>query len=502
MAAFEEIKRACHKTNSNLQQIAFHKLDFDHITATEPFYGADVAIVDLSIPNQQHSLFYRIGNRENFGMKHNILIFNDDSLKVTIPNLPISNLNRISYRVSSQDKRCYVTEPVLDIQMDADNANRQFSSETKILLSTRIRNALQEVEIQAKAHIKEKFLADLKQARESQSGDELVKTLNEFRRKLSNPSLISSDIIYNLLVSFREVQDYDSMVGIIEELQPCYSSSFTSLIRYMYAFALSRRNLVGDREKALETITGELNDENTCMDIICLAGRIYKDKFIESNYVDEESLNLAIKWYRKGFDRQPNEYAGINLATLLVIKGNELNNSPELQNIASILNILIGRKGSLRSLIDYWDVATFFEISVLAENYTKAIDAAQFMFNLKPPAWYLKSTISNIKLINEFRRKNENEALSPEEHMFQFWMEFFIDAAKDTVDTSHLIHFPVIILEDDKTSMPSYITVNLDDQDGKSLQITNVCRECFSSGNTCKRPHKWLLHASQIRGVR
>lgn len=195
--------------------------------------------------------------------------------------------------------------------------------------------------------MREKFLSDLRTAREQYVGnrEELAKVLHKMRKRLDDPNVLSGEVVNSYMYSLRDTQDYDAMVSLVNDLRTIPNKRKhieTGNMSCMYAFALNRRNKEGDREKALKTCVKALDrPENHFPDMLCLCGRIYKDKFVESGHTDMDSLKNAIRWYRRSFEVQPNEYAGINLATLLVIDGEDFSKSEELQHVGELNNVSV-----------------------------------------------------------------------------------------------------------------------------------------------------------------
>lgn len=222
---------------------------------------------------------------------------------------------------------------------------------------------------------------------------------------------------------------------------------------------ICRRGATGDRTKALEIVTEALEKhDNAVPDLLALAGRIYKDKFIDSNYEDVESRNLAIEWFRRAFEVQPNESIGINLAILLIASGHHFQSSSELQQIALVLNNLFGRKGGLDQISDYWDVANFFVMSILAENYKKVNECALKLFNMRSPAWHMKTTIDDIQTIQRFRG-SEMPVLDEKSYMqyklYQFWIEYFLESTKAEIVEGDS-RFPILVQEGTNVSANVY----------------------------------------------
>ena len=58
----------------------------------------------------------------------------------------------------------------------------------------------------------------------------------------------------------------------------------------------------------------------------------------------------------------------------------------------------------------------------------------------------MKSTIGNISLIQRFRQRPNNYKVTHEEKIFEFWMEFFVEATKSEEELGDTIRFPVRLI--------------------------------------------------------
>lgn len=500
LSAHSEVQKVADSLNVHLTQIEFDRLDFGESSTLDQFYNADVALVDLSVTQQQPSLCYHIGVRESMGQAFNMILMDDvehtimDALKKMLAHLPL-----IIYHHQENVSGLFALEKEkFDQDVKGNSLNQSFNAKNRsIPFRARMKNVLKNVQIEANAHSREKFLSDLRKVREIESMKEANEFLNKMRTRLDNPDVLSVDTVHALMMCYRDNQNYDGMICLVEDLariQDC-QIIVQSVVRFLYAFALNRRNKPGDKDKALEAVLDMMaKDENQSPDVICLAGRIYKDRFIKSGYEDRESLAEAITWYRKAFVMSPLEYSGVNLTTLLKASGESFESNAEMQQIAVVLNSLLGRKGVIDKLTDYWDVATFFEVSVLAEDYTKACQAALRMALLKPPSWYLRSTMENIKLIN--RCSATQSPVEKEKQQYLFWTEFLMEACESEGEIT-CPRFPVLIAEVNKQFTPSFLTMNT--QEGSAI----LCH--VQSSSTTKTPtlglHRWHFNTNNIKAV-
>lgn len=124
-------------------------MDFGEVTVVERFYSADVAIIDLSVPEQQNSLLYHLGVRESFGMKQNILTYNESSDDSALQlRLSCTNYILLTYKVN-ENKQCLVTEPNVN-RLRTGSEESSNSLDSKQLLSVKLTKLIKEVEVQTK----------------------------------------------------------------------------------------------------------------------------------------------------------------------------------------------------------------------------------------------------------------------------------------------------------------------------------------------------------------
>uniref|UniRef100_A0A4W6DNH3 mitogen-activated protein kinase kinase kinase n=1 Tax=Lates calcarifer TaxID=8187 RepID=A0A4W6DNH3_LATCA len=502
--ALQCLKDACDTVGSRLETVNFGKLDFGETTVLDRFYNADLAVVEMTDAFRQPSLFYHLGVRESFSMANNIILYcdtNSESLQslqeiICQKNTTCSaNYTFIPYMVTPHNKvYCCDSSLMKGLTELMQPSFEMLLGPICMPLLDRFIQLLKVSQANSHQYFRETILNEIRKARELYTGMELAAELNRIQQRLDNVECLSVDIVINLLLTYRDIQDYESIVKLVETLEklPTFDPVAHPHVKFHYAFALNRRNLPGDRQKALDIMLPLVEDEEqVASDIYCLVGRIYKDMFLESHFTDTESRDNGTLWFKKGFESEPTLHSGINYAVLLLAAGHQFDTSFELRKVGVKLSSLLGKKGSLDKLQSYWDVGFFLGASVLACDNTRVIQASEKLFKLKAPIWYLRSLVETILIYQHFKKPG-TEQPAPKQELVDFWMDFLVEATKKDVSS---VRFPVLILEPTKVYQPSYLSINKDIDDN-TVSIWHVAPDDKHKGI-----HEWNFSATSVRGV-
>uniref|UniRef100_A0A672PRK2 mitogen-activated protein kinase kinase kinase n=1 Tax=Sinocyclocheilus grahami TaxID=75366 RepID=A0A672PRK2_SINGR len=449
------LTEACADAHAVLKSISFERIALGTTEILDTFYNADVVVVGMNNTICQPSLFYHLGVRESFSMTNNVILYcnkREDDLQV----VKVRNTEQCgSYT--------FIPYMVNDIYFCAGSHLLNVA----FLLSELTFNTL----LPQSEYLHEAIRREIRLAREHFTGQALSQELGRIQKRLDSVELLSPDIVMSLLLSYRDIPDYDAIINLVATLNnlPMCMVTAHQNIKFQYIFALNRRNHPGDRAKALKLILPIVESGSTvASDVYCLCGRIYKDMFLSSGFKDTNSRDQACYWYGKAFNTEPTLHSGINNVVLLIAAGHDFDTSIELRKIGVTLSSLLGRKGSLEKMQDYWDVGFYLGAGILANEQKKVIEASEKLYRLKAPMWYVASIMETYMLYKQFAKPRD--VSHPKRETVDFWMELMVQACKPTVSTARC---PVLILEPTKVFQPSIISVSEED-DSRTVQLRHV----------------------------
>ncbi|XP_022407778.1 mitogen-activated protein kinase kinase kinase 6 isoform X2 [Delphinapterus leucas] len=492
-----------------LRSLPFGTLALGDTSALDSFYNADVVVLEVSSSLAQPSLFYHLGVRESFSMTNNVLLCSQADLP-DLQALREDIFQKNSDCVGSYTLIPYVVTATGRVLCGDAGLLRgladglvQAGVGTEVLLTPlvgRLARLLETTPTDSCGYFRETMRRDIRQARERFSGQQLRQELARLQRRLDSVELLSPDIIINLLLSYRDVQDYSAIIELVETLQalPTCDVAEQHNVCFHYTFALNRRNGPGDREKALAVLLPLVQFEGSVApDLYCMCGRIYKDMFFSSGFQDAGHREQAYHWYRKAFDVEPSLHSGINAAVLLIAAGQRFEDSKELRLIGMKLGCLLARKGCVEKMQYYWDVGFYLGAQILVNDLTQVALAAEQLYKLNAPIWYLVSVMETFLLYQHFRPTLEPPGETP--HHAHFWLHFLLQSCQPLKMTSPQgEQCLVLVLEMNKVLLPARLEAQ------GTNPVSTVTVSLLEPGKQVISPDvpsSWTFPVASISGV-
>ncbi|XP_006862440.1 PREDICTED: mitogen-activated protein kinase kinase kinase 6 [Chrysochloris asiatica] len=493
------------RPSPQLRSLPFGTLALGDTTALDSFYNADVVVLEVSSSLAQPSLFYHLGVRESFSMTNNVLLCSQADLP---------DLQALREDVFQKNSDCVGSYTLIPYMVTA--TNRVLCGDASVLrgladglvqagvgtealltpLVGRLARLLEATPTDSCGYFRETIRQDIRRARERFSGQQLRQELARLQRRLDSVELLSPDIVMNLLLSYRDVQDYSAIIELVETLQALPTSDVAEQynVCFHYTFALNRRNRPGDREKALAVLLPLVQFQGSVPpDLYCMCGRVYKDMFFSSGFQDSGHREQAYHWYRKAFEVEPSLHSGINAAVLLIAAGQCFEDSEELWLIGMKLGCLLACKGCVEKMQYYWDVGFYLGAQILANDPSQVALAAEQLYKLNAPIWYLVSVMETFLLYQHFRPTSEPTGGPP--HRAHFWLHFLLQSCQSFKPTSSQGHqCLVLILELNKVLLPAKLQVC--GTDPVSAVTLNLLEP-----ETQDMPSSWTFPVASVCGV-
>eukprot|EP00069_Balaena_mysticetus_P016360 bmy_01998T0 len=464
-----------------LRSLPFGTLALGDTSALDSFYNADVVVLEVSSSLAQPSLFYHLGVRESFSMTNNVLLCSQADL----PDLQalrdsVGSYTLIPYVVTATGRVLCGDAGLLRGLADG---LVQAGVGTEVLLTPlvgRLARLLEATPTDSCGYFRETIRRDIRQARERFSGQQLRQELARLQRRLDS--------------------DYSAIIDLVETLQalPTCDVAEQHNVCFHYTFALNRRNRPGDREKALAVLLPLVQFEGSVApDLYCMCGRIYKDMFFSSDFQDAGHREQAYHWYRKAFDVEPSLHSGINAAVLLIAAGQRFEDSKELRLIGMKLGCLLARKGCVEKMQYYWDVGFYLGAQILANDLTQVALAAEQLYKLNAPIWYLVSVMETFLLYQHFRPTLEPPGETP--HHAHFWLHFLLQSCQPLKMTcSQGEQCLVLVLEMNKVLLPARLEAQ------GTNPVSTVTVSLLEPGKQVISPDvpsSWTFPVASISGV-
>jgi tetratricopeptide (TPR) repeat protein len=376
-----------------------------------PMFGrlllSDYVVADLTLSNA--NVFYELG------IRHTARPFTTVPIFATIHSLPfdVSLVRAIPYSLdngkltgeAAAKLRADLTKRLEDAKRGAASADsplfQLIAKFPKIDLPHEVTEIFQDF-----VRHSEEFRNQLADARALSSNEERLKALKAIEDSLGDLQAAQSEILVDLMLSYRDVGAWDDMIRLSEGFHEALKSNV--LVRQQRGLAFNRRNQPGDRDRAeqiLKTIEKEKGPDPETLGIL---GRVYKDRYKELKKTGKSwaiaDLDAAIEAYTRGFESDPRDYyPGVNAITLLVEKG-DADAMKEVARLQPLVTFAVARRGGANSN-DYWDLATVLELSAIGKDWTLAMRVLPKVLRCAKAAWMAETTQNNLLLLKAARER-------------------------------------------------------------------------------------------------